>query len=274
MILKQTKISPAEPESIQFQYSDSLTSTGFVTIAALEKLAAEQLISVKAQVAKISGTKKLQTQYQGTLHKKLSLGIPQPPSSSFFGKIINVNTLTLNKTYEFKNLRLKLSKNEKYLNTATGEEFVFIEIMPVEQPCANIEENVNELTTKQISGKILGSHQAESTLSCISCKSKVIPNPEQEEMRHCESCKLIQLIDSCHSVWYMHLLVQPTDDTNQKLCLDFNNQLVKKLISILVPKINPEQASQKDISLLILKRNKTLNISYDTITFKVIEIDL
>lgn len=67
MILKQTKISPAEPESIQFQYSDSLTSTGFVTIAALEKLAAEQLISVKAQVGKISGTKKLQTQYRGTL---------------------------------------------------------------------------------------------------------------------------------------------------------------------------------------------------------------
>ena len=76
MILKQTKISPAEPEKIQFQYSDSLTATGFVTIAALEKLAAEQLISLKAQVAKISGTKKLQTRYQGILTSQE--GIPQP----------------------------------------------------------------------------------------------------------------------------------------------------------------------------------------------------
>ena len=46
------------------------------------------------------------------------------------------------------------------------------------------------------------------------------------------------------------------------------------MISILDPKIDPEEASQRDISLLILKTNKTLNISYDTITFKVIEINL
>ena len=175
---------------------------------------------------------------------------------------------------QFKNLRLKLSKNEKYLNTAKGEEFVFTEIEPFKQPCANIEENVNELTAKQISAKILGIHQAECTLSCISCKRKVVPNPEQQQMGHCQSCKLVQLIESCNSVWYMRLLVQPTDDTNQKLRLGFNNQLVKKLISILDPKIDPEKSSQRDISLLILKTNKTLNISYDTITFKVIEINL
>ena len=132
----------AEPEKIQFQYSDSLTATGFVTIAALEKLGAEQLISVKAQFAKISGTKKLQTQYQGTL---TSQEVRDPTTSI---KLIlwqdNADTLTLDKTCEFKNLRLKLSKNEKYLNAAKGEEFVLTEITPFEKPCANIEEIIDE----------------------------------------------------------------------------------------------------------------------------------
>ena len=41
--------------------------------------------------------------------------------------------MTLEKTYELKNLRLKLSKNEKYLNTAKGEEFLLTEVIPFDQ---------------------------------------------------------------------------------------------------------------------------------------------
>ena len=90
------KNCPRTPNSYT---TDSLTATGFVTIAALEKLASEQLISVKAQVAKISGTKKLQTQYQGILTSQEV--IIRDPTTSI--KLIlwqdNVNTLTIDKTY-------------------------------------------------------------------------------------------------------------------------------------------------------------------------------
>ena len=87
-------------------------------ISALNNVASEQLISIKAQVVNISAVKVVRTQYQGTL-KKQEILIRDTTSSI---KVIlwesYTETLTLNTTYLFKNLKVKISRNERYLNTA------------------------------------------------------------------------------------------------------------------------------------------------------------
>lgn len=113
----QTKIIQNE-ETTGFNHSDDLIPSGMVTsISALNNVASEQLISIKAQVVNISAVKVAKTQYQGTL-KKQEVLIRDTTSSI---KVIlwesYTETLVLNSTYVFKNLKVKISRNERYLNT-------------------------------------------------------------------------------------------------------------------------------------------------------------
>ena len=173
LIHKYTKIFPVEKDDIEFTYSENLTATGFVNISSMEKLAAEQLISVKAQVGRLSGIKMVQTQHQGSLKKQEAI----IRDTTGYIKVVlwenNVNTLEVNTSYNLKNLRVKSSNNEKYLNTPKGEDFVSTETTPFDHPCVNVEEDLNKMVTATISARIMGIHQASFTLSCISCNKKV-----------------------------------------------------------------------------------------------------
>jgi len=75
-------------ETTGFSYSDDLIPSGMVTsIFALNNVASEQLISIKAQVLNISAVKVVKTQYQGTLKKQevLIRDTLQVPLKSFSG---------------------------------------------------------------------------------------------------------------------------------------------------------------------------------------------
>ena len=66
----QFKIIPNE-ETPTFEYSEDVIPNGVVdNISALNNVASEQLISVKAQVINISAAKVVTTQYQETLKKQ------------------------------------------------------------------------------------------------------------------------------------------------------------------------------------------------------------
>ena len=66
----QSKIIPNE-QSAGFNYSEDLIPTRVVSSnSALNNVASEQLISIKAQVVNIAATKAVNTQYQGTLKKQ------------------------------------------------------------------------------------------------------------------------------------------------------------------------------------------------------------
>ena len=164
LIHKYTKIFPVEKDDIEFTYSENLTATGFVNISSMEKLAAEQLISVKAQVGRLSGIKMVQTQHQGSLKKQEAI----IRDTTGYIKVVlwenNVNTLEVNTSYNLKNLRVKSSNNEKYLNTPKGEDFVSTETTPFDHPCVNVEEDLNKMVTATISARIMGIHQASFTL--------------------------------------------------------------------------------------------------------------
>ena len=66
-----SNVIPLDSGNVDFVYSDKVASNGMVSsIVSCNKLAAEQLITLKAEVAEISGVKKVHTQYQGTLMKQ------------------------------------------------------------------------------------------------------------------------------------------------------------------------------------------------------------
>ena len=64
IILSKTRISPITSNEIDFPYLSELTATGILPdLSALEKLAPEQLVTIKAEVAQVSAVKTLHTEY-------------------------------------------------------------------------------------------------------------------------------------------------------------------------------------------------------------------
>ena len=88
-----------------------------------------------------------------------------------------VDSLEINKTYLFNNLRLKESKFGRYLNTAKSEKVTFEETTPFTQPLVDIEEDVQQMTTSTVFAKIIGVQSATRNLLCVSCYKKVIQKP-------------------------------------------------------------------------------------------------
>lgn len=274
IILSKTRISPITSNEIDFPYLTELTASGILPdLSALEKLAAEQLVTIKAEVAQVSAVKTLHTQYQGVL-KKQEVIIRDPTTSV---KLLlwenSIEMLELNKTYILQNIKLKRSKKEMYLNTTKADKFTLSETSAFTTPLVTIEEDVK--TTSTINARILGIQQASQTLACISCNKKVIAIPDHPILGKCEACKLMQAITSSEANWYMRILVQNTSATNEKLRLGFNHEHVTKLMEMLQPSFNVKTAKENDILKAILTNpDKCFSLTYDTIDYKVTDLEL
>lgn len=257
----QTKIIPNE-ETTGFNYSDDLIPSGMVTsISALNNLASEQLISIKAQVVNISAVKVVKTQYLGTL-KEQEVLIRDTTSSI---KVIlwesYTETLMLNSTYVFKNLKVKISKNERYLNTAKDVPFQFTETSPFTQPLVDVNAELASMVASTINGKIIGFLQINNSIGCISCKKKVIPNSDNKDLGKCEDCNLIQIVSSCATQWFMHILVQSSTNPGEQRKLILFNKQVEELVTLLNLNLDLNSVNETDITLAILKENKPVTIT-------------
>lgn len=100
----------------------------------------------------------------------------------------NVETVEVNKTYLFTNLKMKVSKYERYLNTPWSEPFEETEGTPfnTRTPLVQFEQDVS--TTLTVKGNIIGIHKASKSLCCLSCKRCNIV------VTSGKACKLIQLV--------------------------------------------------------------------------------
>ena len=212
VILKQTKI--ATLPSIDCTYSEDLDTSSLTTdIANLRQVAPEQLVSLKVEVAYVDSVKKITTQY-GSFLMKQELIVRDPTGSV---KLIlwedNVETLELHKTYLLQNVRVKALKNEKYINTAKSEKFLFSVADEFEANLAPVDNDITGLATSSVHGKIVGVLNASYTLACLSCFKKVIP--KSEKMSNCQTCKMMQYLKSCFRQWYLRVLIETTQ--NEKL---------------------------------------------------------
>ena len=258
----QTKFTPLS--HLPFSYSDTLTANGTVLISSLAQVAAEQLVTVKAEVTHVSGVNKTPTLRQGVLSKQ-EVTIRDPTSSV---KVILweswVNSLQSKKTYLLQNLKVKTNKNERYLNTAKYEKFLFQEVEPFQVPLAEVDPT-NE--TSSITGKIVAVQQIANTIACV------VPFPEDDTLGECQACKLLQILSSCTSQWYIQVTVQSSSDPSLKRRLTLYNQQVMQLITTLKLELDIDSTNERRLTLAILKANKTLNFSFDSSTYKVTDIN-
>lgn len=261
MLNKYTKITPLDSTKITFPYSEDLSATGIAPISSIQNLAVEQLVSVKAQVARLSGVKVRQTQHQGTL--KMQEAIVRDPTG--FIKLTlwedNVDTLELDKTYVLKNLRVKSLNKENFLNTAKGEEFVHDATDAFQQECIAIDHE-SDFAETTVSAKILGFNQVTRSLVCASCYKSVVPNVDDDDIGDCEGCGMGQLMEDCSVKWYLRVLVQTTSEPSRKLHLSLFNTEVAKLLTIVDPTLNSQTISQKDLEKAILRAKRNLTFTF------------
>ena len=67
-----------------------------------------------------------------------------------------------------------------------------------------------------INGKIIGFLHINNSIGCISCRKKVVPNKDSEDLGQCKDCKLTQIILSCGTQWYMRILVQSSTNPSEQ----------------------------------------------------------
>ena len=207
IITKWTSITPPEKEKISFAYSDKLSASSNgqpVVLSAVHNLAAEQLIAVKGETTSISGVKSATTMFSGKTEKQdvIIRDTTAYMKLVLWGKY--VNTLELNNTYLFKNVRVKAAQSGHYLNTPPpSDAFVTTECEKFTGPLVEVEKDVN--TTSRISAQILGVQRSSKSLCCVSCNKTV---DVLENKAVCKSCSLTQLPIQCHVVWPVQLLVK------------------------------------------------------------------
>jgi hypothetical protein len=157
IITKWTDITPLDGDEISFPYSEDLaaSTTGQpISLSSIHNLAGEQLICIKGPATSISGIKILTTQFSGRTEKQEVI----VRNNTAWIKVVlwgkHVDSLQINKTYLLKNLRVKVTKYERYLNTPRNDECTATECEEFTTPLVPVEDDVSTMST--LSGRILG----------------------------------------------------------------------------------------------------------------------
>ena len=258
------RMTTATPVSeVLFPITEELQKNAPITIASLQKLAPEQLVDFKAEVCAVSAMEKVIFQGKDPLRKQEVVLRDEIASVKLVLWGDCVDTLDVKVTYNFENLRLKVGRTERYLNTPKSGEFKAHPSTPFQNALAEFEDL--PATTVFTQCKLLGVQQCNRKVACISCFKKVIPDEESENI-------LSQVIQQCPVIWTMRLLVQTKD--NNKLRLTFHHQEIQQLISIAKPYYKIDASTtEKDIKISLLSGGKQFNIMYDTVEFKVLSVE-
>ena len=84
------------------------------------------------------------------------------------------------------------------------------------QPLIDVNAELVSMVASTINGKIIGFLQINNSIGCISCRKKVVPNKDSEDLGQCKDCKLTQIIVSCGTQWYMRILVQSSTNPSEQ----------------------------------------------------------
>ena len=129
-----------------------------------------------------------------------------------------------------------------------------------------------ESLTQKISAKLIGVQNASKNLSCASCK-KTVSVKSNGKIAKCPSRKMMIKASSCESQWFLKVLFKNTHNINDKLALTLFHPEVHKL-AVLVPSINLDITSEKELILDLLDIESSFCITYDTASNKLMEVSL
>ncbi len=267
ILQRSTKFTPLGNTDVEFSHDKFLTAVGVIpNISALEKLALEQLVSIKAHVVEVSSVKQIITQSKICL-KKQEVFVADPTNCM---KVVlwedHVNTLEEGKTYVLENLRLK--KNyERYLNTAKGEEFRF----KVTTEFADAVVEPDQPLSMECSiptCKVVGVLEATKQVCCFSCSKKVVSLPNSSLVQ-CSACKMCQVKSVCNSQWYLRIMVQDPISPEKKVTLTLFSMQVEQLHAALDLQVNLITCTEEELLISILTCGKVVAIVYNISSHKV-----
>ena len=148
LLNKFTKIKPIEKSEIDFIRAEICNSEGLVpNLSSLQNVAGEQVISVKGEIAQLSGVKYVNALHHGKLKRQEVVVRDTTSSTNLMLWEENVDCLELNKTYLLKNVRMKATKTDRYLNTTKSEKFTLSETEPFQYPLVEVDESLAVITS-------------------------------------------------------------------------------------------------------------------------------
>ena len=258
VINKNTTITPITTD---FEYH---SQEKVLSISSLTNVAPEQLVAVKGYLAHLSATKKIIV--QGSELKKQEGYIADPSGSIkiiFWGN--HTDEVQQGSTYFFNKVRVKISQDQKYLNTPKQESECIIESAEPFKETLPVVDEVS--TSKEVIGSIIGINNVNKYSSCCTCAKKVTI---KGKLAYCERCKMTQKLSACGVQWSFKIVVHTEDNPRQKINLNiYGQQMVQKLFTICEI---TETASEDEAEVAILN-TELFKFSFDTQSHKVIDID-
>lgn len=257
IIHKHTTITPT---TATFAYQDQ---KDVLSISSLGRVASEQLITIKGFLAHLSGTKKVTI--NGSEVKKQEGYITDP---SGFIKVIFWGGHTDNQqqgsTYIFKKIRIRKNQGQTYLNTPKQENECTIEpTQPFEETLCQVDVPT---TTNDITASIIGVESVSQNFTCGKCSKRV---NIKGKLAICGSCKMTQKKDRCELVWSFKLYVEDKRENKKIHLYAYNQSVVHKIFHI----GQLDDSSSEDDILCALLELDCVNISYDTQTSNIIDIE-
>ncbi|CAH3152352.1 unnamed protein product, partial [Porites lobata] len=255
VIQNNTKMQPVV---LPFSYKDISMMSSLPSLASLQDVSLEQLVEVKAKLTRLTAVKTQNNRFGQPLQKQEAILVDHTTSIKVILWQEHCNTLTEEKTYRLRNLRIKESYGTRYLNTPKSEHFEFEEIPAFTQ------------TLAAMSAKIIGVQTATKSLSCVACKKKVTIKTSGQ-IANCQSCKLMQKVNACSPQWILKILFQNTNNISEKVAIMLFHQEVTKLAT-LSSDINLNLISEEELILTLLEMDSEFLITYNTSSNKLIDV--
>lgn len=267
VVIKGNTTITIHAEALPFKVKESLDS-GVLTIDSLKTTATQQLVTVKATVINISGVKSIKLQDKTLRKSTATLADPTGSISAVFWEEWS-NCVEANKTYVFKNLRMKNDYYTKEMYANTAKEGFQLEVAPdFEEDLADAEPTLMEITTKEMLVSIIGVKSISSYYACSACGKK---GETTGKVLQCQSCKMKQKVMPESKQWFIKLFVQNTT-TKEKLFLTVFNRELKNICEangkILDPHVTEDQ-----ITDILLEAND-VNITYSITENKVLQVNI
>ena len=263
LLNKSTLLKPLG--EVPFEFNSKLSCNSVLSLIDLDRLAPEQLVSIKCEVSELTAVKKSGTG-DGILLKQEAVLRDATACCKLLLYNKHVDLLETGKTYTFHNLRLKLFKNVVYLNTPRLDEFTFEESEPLKKLAGM--EKIGDLTTSSIIARIVGVHTVRKYLVCCSCNKKIFDS--STDLIKCGSCGMSQLASACCILWFSKIMLRELTCGTQHV-LAFLNDTFLALLDV----TNGDQTvSEDEMAKFLLGCHCELQIDFDLVDKRVTSVKL
>ena len=268
VIIDQTsKITPVT-ENVGFQYVDTTPSL-VNSLLSLNQISSDQLVTIKAKVIKVFGSKKIQTKNNpSSALTKQEMVIGDPTACV---KLIlweeSVDVLKEGVTYLLRNLRLRRETGGSiYLNTPKSGQFSSAEVNSFSD---SVVEDMQMFSTTEMSASIIGVESISNYQPCMKCGRKTAQL--QGTALKCQNCNMVQKAVASKKQWFIRCLFAQSGKDGETISLAIFHENMKCLVDMMTPPLSLSSVTTDELTIELLSMPE-MKITYDSISKKLISV--